>query len=85
MLKNNDYHPDLYDDDKKWNNPKMEQELKEEFLQKIIDVVCEDKPALKEVGISTGKITAGEECDKTRKFLQYLCLAALEDKAPEAK
>merc|ERR1719498_2367629 len=29
-----------------------------------------------EVDISAGKVTAGKECEKTRVFLQYFCIAA---------
>ena len=75
MLNAHNYHADLYSGDE-LNAREMTKPAKIVFLQKIIDVVTEDFPAVADLGITITKILAGKECDITRTFLQYLCLAA---------
>ena len=74
MLNAHNYHADLYSGDE-LNGRYMERDAKFAFLQKIVDVVTEDFPAVADLGIQIGKILAGKYCEKTRTFLQYLCLA----------
>ena len=78
MLNAHNYHADLYSGDE-LNAREMAKPAKIVFLQKIIDVVTEDFPAVADLGITITKILAGKECDTTRTFLQYLCLAATTD------
>ena len=69
MLNAHNYHADLYSGDE-LNARGMERPAKIAFLQKIIDVVTEDFPAVTDLGIKITKILAGKECDITRTFLQ---------------
>jgi len=44
-------------------------------LQKVIDLTSKALGGI-EIDVMPAKITAGKECEKTRRFLQYFCIAA---------
>jgi len=75
MMEHHKYHPDLYEGPE-LNAKEMDRQGKLDFLGKIIGVVTGDFPQVGELGIKPGKVCAGKECEKTRAFIQYLCLAA---------
>lgn len=75
MMAQHKYHPDLFEG-AELNAKEIDRQGKLDFFDKIIGVVAGDFPQVGELGLKAGKVCAGKECEKTRAFLQYLCLAA---------
>lgn len=75
ILNHHNYHADLFEGPE-LDAKGMDKAGKVAFLGKIITVVAGDFSQLAELDAKPAKICAGKECEKTRAFIQYLCLAA---------
>merc|ERR1719181_2348830 len=64
---------DKFSDEEK-DSKAMPKSSRVTVLQKIIDITSQTLGI--DINVAPSKVTAGKECEKTRQFLQYFCIAA---------